>query len=278
VHRSEGAQAPQTMPADIASVRDVLQRLNLLTAEPSAPGASPFKSDAPRSADLEEWGFNRPIREVTLTLVGASSPLVLRIGTDSARSVYYARVGTPTEPGASIYTVAPEIVNVLRLEPSAWRNRTVGDPLPATARVTALKLTDLAENKVLVEHVINANGETTPPARDAKALATVVGALRQLRAKEFVPSGFAEKIFAAGEDRPWRFQLEATVALPGGAGQEITRTLSVLLTERLGGSLQFAGVKEHDVAFSLEQPLVDALWSLAYGARDPGPPAPAKKD
>jgi hypothetical protein len=102
----------------------------------------------------------------------------------------------------------------------------------------------------------------------------VLAALRQLRAKEFLPGGFAEKIFAAGEDRPWRFQLEATIAFPSGPGQELTRTQTLFLTERLGGSQQFAGVKELDVTFALEQSLVDALWSLAYGARDPGPPAP----
>lgn len=266
VHRSDGAQAPQTLPADSAAVRSLLQRLSLLTADT-------FKSDAPTTSDLEEWGFNRPAREITLTFSGNATPLVLRIGTDAARAVHYARVGTATEPGASVYTVNPEIVAELPLVPAAWRNRTIGEPLPPTARIAALKLTDLAENKTLAELAFNAAGEPATPPRDPNAVNAVLAALRHLRAKEFVPGGFAEKIFAAGDDRPWRFQLEATIALPGGAGQELTRTRSFLLTERLGGSLQFAGSKELDVAFSLEQPLVDALWSLAYGARDPGPPA-----
>jgi hypothetical protein len=270
VYRTEGEPAPQTLPADPAIVRAALQRLNLLTAES-------FKSDAPSNNDLEEWGFNRPAREVTLAVTGAAAPLVLRLGTDATRSVYYARVGTATEPGASIYTVGADLVNDLPLAPSAWRNRNVTEPLPAVARITALKLTDVLEKKVLAEHAFDANGQPTAPPRDPKALAAVVSALRQLRAREFVPGGFAERIFAAGEDRTWRFQLEATIALPGSAGQEVTRTFSLLLTERLGGSLQFAGTKELEVAFSLEQPLVDALWSLAYGARDPGPPAPPSK-
>ncbi len=270
VYRTEGEQAPQTMPADPAIVRAVLQRLNLLTAET-------FKSDAPSNNDLEEWGFNRPAREVTLAVAGAAAPLVLRLGTDATRSVYYARVGTPTEPGASIYTVGPDLVQDLPLTPSAWRNRNVTEPLPAVARITALKLTDLLEKKILAEHAFDATGQPAAPPRDPKALATVVAALRQIRAREFVPGGFTERIFAAGEDRTWRYQLEATIALPGSAGQEVARPFSLLLTERLGGSLQFAGAKELDVAFSLEQPLVDALWSLAYGPRDPGPPTPPQK-
>ena len=52
--------------------------------------------------------------------------------------------------------------------------------------------------------------------------------------------------------------------------------LTLYLTERLSGSQQFAGIKALDTVFALEQPFVDALWSLAYGGRDPGP-HPEKK-
>ena len=270
VYRTEGESAPRTMPADPAIVRAALQRLNLLTAES-------FKSDAPSNNDLEEWGFNRPAREVTLAVSGAAAPLVLRLGVDANRSVHYARVGTPTEPGASIYTVASELLNDLPLAPTAWRQRAITEPLPAVARITALKLTDLTDRKVVMELTLDAAGQPTPAPRDAAALATVLTALRQVRAREFVPGGFAERIYAAGEDRPWRFQLEALITQPDGAGQAVNRPLTLLLTERLGGALQFAGVRELDVAFSLEQPLVDALWSLTYGSRDPGPPAPPPK-
>lgn len=266
VHRTGEAQAPQTLPADPAAVRSLLDRLSLLTADT-------FKSDAPTTADLEDWGFNRPLREITLTFSGNTPSVVLRLGTDAARRVTYASVGTANEPGASIYTVDSGFVNELRLTPTVWRNRTIGEFVPATARISALKLTDLAEKKVLAEHTFNAAGEPTTPPRDLTAVTQIVAALRNLKAKQFVPGGFADKVFAAGEERPWRFQLDATIALPGGASAEQTRTRTLLLTERLGGAHQFAGSKELDVIFALEQPVVDALWSLAYGGRDPGPPA-----
>ncbi|MES2693963.1 MAG: DUF4340 domain-containing protein [Verrucomicrobiota bacterium] len=270
VHRSEGTSAPQTLPADPAAIRSLLQRLSLLTADS-------FKSDAPATSDLEEWGFNRPVREITLTFSGGPPPAVLRIGTDSARNVHYARVGTATEPGASVYTVTPSIVGELPLAPAAWRSRLVGEPVPPAARISALKLTDLAENKILAAHTFSATGEATPPPKDLKALLAIVGAVRTLRAREFLPGGFTEKVFAAGDDRPWRFQLETTIALPVGNDQEQTRTTTLLLTERLGGALQYGGSKDLGAVFALEQPFVDALWSLAYGDRDPGPPDSAKK-
>jgi hypothetical protein len=123
---------------------------------------------------------------------------------------------------------------------------------------------------VLFETAFNDAGEPAAPPRDPKAVKDVVTALRALRAKEFVPGGFAERVTAAGDERPWRFQLDATVVAPGSGGLDQSTTKTLVLTERLGGNLQYAGSKELDTVFSLEQPLVDALWSLAYGNRDPG--------
>lgn len=263
VRRGEDG-APQTLPADRAAVQRLLEQLSLLSAKT-------FKSDAPTSADLEEWGFNRPSREITLTLATSATPLVLRIGTDANRSATYARAGTPADAGTSIYQISPEIESELPLSPLAWRDRVVTEPLTATAQISALKLTDLESKQVLFETTFNATGEPSAALRDSKAVKDVVSALRELRAKEFVPGGFAERITAAGDERPWRFQLDATITLPGVAGAEQTRPLTLFLTERLGGTQQFAGSKELNTVFSLEQPLVDALWSLTYGNRDPGP-------
>ena len=270
VLRSEGGQGSQTLPADRGAVQRLLEQLSLLMAEK-------FKSENPTGADLEDWGFNRPLREVTLTVTGSTAPIVLRIGTDANRTTYYARVGTATEPGASIYQVTPEIERELSLSALTFRDRAVAEPLPPSARIAALKLTDLESKAVLFEATFNATGEAAPTPRDPKAAGVIVSALRALRAKEFLPGGFAEKIAVAGAERSWRLQLDATIAVATAGGAEQTSPFSLLLTERLGGSTQFAGSKELNLAFFLEQPLVDALWSLAYGARDPGPRPEPKK-
>ena len=268
VRRGENASGPRTRPADPAAVQRLLNQLTTLSA-------TTFKSDAPTSADLEEWGFNRPAREVGLSLSGSTAPTVLRLGTDASRNVY-ARVGTPTDPGNSIYAVAREILDELALAPTAWRDRAVTEPLPAAARVSALKLTDLDSKQTVYETTFNGPGEPASPPRDPKAVQAVVAAVRTLRAKGYVADGFTERVTAAGDERAWRFQLEATIAVPGGAGAEQTSTLTLFLTERVGGAQQYAGLKELDTVFLLEQPLVDALWTLAYGPRDPGP-QPEKK-
>ncbi len=262
VVRGDGASGPQTLPAERAAVLRLLDQLSLLAAEK-------FQSDAPTSADLEEWGFNRPLREVTLTLAGSAAPLVLRLGTDANRTLLFARAGTPGDPGSSIYQVSRDIERDLDLSPLAWRDRAVSEPLPAAARISSVKITEIESKRVVFEAAIDAAGKPSPAPADPAAFKTLVEALRGLRAKEFVAGGFTERVSAAGEERPWRLLLEAGITLPG-AGQDITSVRPLLLTERLGGSQQFAGAKELDAVFSLEQPLVDALWALTYGPHAPG--------
>jgi hypothetical protein len=46
---------------------------------------------------------------------------------------------------------------------------------------------------------------------------------------------------------------------------------SLWLSERLGGSLQLAGSREAAAVFAIEQPLLDALWTLTRSQRAAGP-------
>ncbi len=273
VRRGEGAQGTQTQPADPVLVQRLLNQLTSLTA-------INFVNDAPSSADLENWGFNRPEREIRLTFGGSASPgtstteLVLRLGTDAQRQVY-ARVGTPTDPGTYIYSVDPEILRELRPEPIAWRHRSVRE-LPANARITALKLTDLTNpEKPLLETTFDATGQPAAPGANPEALGKLVAQLRKLQAAHFVHDAFTEKVTIAGDERPWRYRLDATVSLPGGLSEQAS-TVAWFFTERVGGAQQYAGAREIDAIFEIEQPLIDALWPLTEGARDPGPPAAPK--
>ena len=56
-------QAPQTLPADLPLVQRLIQKLYLLQA-------LKFLRDAPQAIELENWGFNRPEREITLNFAG----------------------------------------------------------------------------------------------------------------------------------------------------------------------------------------------------------------
>ena len=266
VQRSDGPAGPQTIAADRAAVQRLLEQLTLLSA-------TKFESDAPSSAQLESWGFNRPEREITLAVAAtpgaATKPTVLRLGTDSAGGVY-ARVESPSDPGSSVYAVAIDLAKELPVDLNAWRDRTLR-ALPATARISALKLTDLTTQKPLLETTFDANGQPNPAPHDVAAMRDVVAGLRTLRVKRFVQDGFVDKLVVGGDERSWRYQLDATIALPAAGGGEQSSTSTLFLMERTGGAQQLAGSKELNAVFELEQPMVDALWRLTYGPRDPGP-------
>ena len=268
VRRGEDSAGPRSQPADPGAMERLIAQLTGLRAQK-------FQSDAPTSADLEEWGFNRPVREVTLTVSGSPAPVVLRLGTDIRRNVY-ARLGTAAEPGNSIYAVGREILDELPLAPSAWRHRAVIDPLPANARISRLRLTDSTSGEVVAEADFPVQGEPSVAKGNAPALKSAATSLRALRAVRYLPGPFTAQVTAAGDDRPWRYQLQATVAVTAGGGAEQTSTTSILLTERTGGDQQFAGIRELDVMFVPEQGLIDALWTLTHGPRDPGPPPERK--
>lgn len=271
VRRGENAQGPQTQAADPDLVQRLLLQLASLTA-------LRFESDAPSSADLENWGLIRPIREVTLNFSGnttatggANAQPTFRFGTSANREVY-ARVATPTDPGDAIYALPPEILRDLPLDPIAWRHRLVQE-LPATTRIAGLKLTDLVRNQVLLEATLDAAGQPVTPVPAPEALKSLLAQLRKLQARRFVQGNFTERISLGGNELAWRFQLDVTLA-PPAAGAEQTRVTTWFFTER--GPQQLGGSKDIDAIFEIEQPLIDALWPLTEGARDPGPP-PAPK-
>jgi hypothetical protein len=254
--RGGGAQASQTLAADTAAVQRLLGQLETLSAVK-------FQSDAPTNADIEEWGFNRPEREITLTLGGASATqLTLQIGLPTKReNVAYARIaGLP-----SVYAVEPDILRDTSASPLAWRERLL-ETLPASARVTSLTLANVADGSVIYSHKLS-DGETWETALAAEtaprkeAVTTILSQLRSLRAASFPPQdGFPDKVLAAGELRPWKYRLDATISLPGGTGQ--VNTMTLWFAERTGGAEQLAGSKDLGAVFVVEQPLLDALFAL----------------
>ena len=121
IRRGGGGQASQTLSADSAAVQRLLEQLETLSA-------LRFQSDAPTNADIEDWGFNRPEREVALTIGGSpATQLTLQIGLPTKReNIAYARIaGLP-----SVYAVEPDILRDTSASPLAWRERLL-NTLPA---------------------------------------------------------------------------------------------------------------------------------------------------
>ncbi|MBI2814240.1 MAG: hypothetical protein HYX71_08140 [Opitutae bacterium] len=73
--------------------------------------------------------------------------------------------------------------------------------------------------------------------------------------------------------QPWKYQLEVSAIYPGGGGAAQNSTLTLWFTERLGGTVMYAGTADFGgVVFEVTQPMLDAIFALTYSEKqDPGP-------
>ncbi len=276
----EANQAPQTLPADLKLVHRLIQELYQLQA-------LQFLRDAPQAIELENWGFNRPEREITLNFAargtfaggagsaaGTPATATVLIGVASEREGRaYAKLAN--EP--FIYLVDPKILAETPVTVTYYRDRLLRE-LPEGARITGLTLTDAVSNTEVFGHQL-AGTETwaqvlapEPEARRA-ALTSLLDQLRSLRANRFVLDVFPPTVEIAGEARPWRYKLTVTLSLVGGSGAQTT-SYALFFTARVGGGTQLAGSPDFNVVFEADQKMIDALFALTYGPHDPGPPAP----
>jgi hypothetical protein len=283
-------QAPITVPGDPEVIAELLKKLQLLSARetilPNKQVKYGFLSDAPSAADIEDLGFNRPEREITLNLnTGGglsgkdASVLVLQIGISPDKpGRAFARLTNPP----FIYEILPDILTATPTQARAYHVRQLRD-LPAGAQITSVSLVDLGNDTSLYVRKLNEGDKNwdavlaAEPEAARPALTGLLGQLRQLRAQSFAADTFTpDHAESPKSTHPWRFRLDYTIAFNGGDAAQVTSS-SLLLTERLGGAVQLAGTADFGgVVFNLTQEMIDALSALIYAKQnDPGPPPAA---
>jgi hypothetical protein len=274
-------QAPQTFPAELPLVQRLIEKLQSLQA-------LKFLRDAPQNIELENWGFNRPEREITLNFstkgafagggAAAAMPasVTLLIGVASEReSLAYAKLAN--EP--FVYLVDPDILRQSPVAVRYYRSRLLRE-LPAGARITGLTLMETAPKTVLYSRRL-ADGESwnqavaAEPEAKRTALLAILDQLGNLRARSFVLDSFPPSVEVGGEARPWKYALDAAISLVGGTGGQ-TDAITLFFTERTGGGTQFAGAPGFNVVFEADQKLLDALFTLTHSPHDPEAAAPAQ--
>jgi hypothetical protein len=274
--RRDQTNGAATIPAD----REVVERLLVHLQALSAREPDGFVTDAPGAPDLESWGLATPRqadRVITVNLTGgpegAPESLTLLLG--AARDgLVYAKLAAQD----SVFLVDPLILRATPVVPRVYRERLLRD-LPAGARLTAIVLRKTADGSTIYERTLEGS-ETweqalaNEPEARRTALLSLRDQLRTLRAQAFVLDTFPPTIPVNGEETVWSYRLDATLSLVGGDGGQAT-TSSLYFSERLGGSTQLVGSPDLQggVVFEATQTLLDALWTLIYGPRDPGPPA-----
>lgn len=280
-------QAPLPIAADPGVVAGLLKKLDELAAREARPGSPKFLSDAPAATDLETWGFNRPERVITLRLGHGGGPT----GKDAYSLTLEVGV-SPDKPGEAfarvtnapfVYQILPDILDAAPALARHYRLRLLRQ-LPKEAHLTSLKLTTLPAHSLVVEAANEtaltpeslATAKTSEAAR--KVLAGLLTQLTTLQARAFTAGQFTpDHADTPLGSQPWKHALEITTVFPGGSGAAQTSTLTLLLTERLGGTTMFAGTADFGgVVFEVTPEMLDAIFALTYtGQPDPGPPQAA---
>ena len=288
--RAPGQAPVIASAADTPLLVDLLKKIRLLSARetvlPNGQVRYGFLSDAPSAADTENYGFNRPEREITLGLNTGGGPG----GKDPSTQVLQIGV-SPDQPGKAfarltnpsfVYEILPDIIEETPASALHYRERLLRK-LPDGAIVTSLAVVDLATGKPLYSQKLKEGDKNweaalaVEPEPIRKPIASILEQLRELRVQQFTASTFSpDHADTPQGPRPWHYRLDYTIAFNGGGAAQSTPG-SLLLTERLGGMTQLAGSADFGgVVFSITQELLDALFPLTYsGPHDPGPVAPA---
>ena len=257
VLESNGENEIQPYRADPAIMDSLLKNLSTLRA-------SGFTADAPTASDNENYGFNNPLRIVTLSF-SVGDPLTLMLAhPEGIEDVLYAK----TNLADFIFKVERyTTLRMIPLDTPYYRNRLL-DILPAAARVSALKLTNLEKNEAIFDYTLgqeNMSWDDLIEEFDTEhgdQIRVLLGAIRRFEVKSYLIDSYAEAYpIDAEKSVPWLFQLSAIIQLPGGE-TERTETREYVLTERLSGTVQVAGSKRHNTIFKIPQPLIDAIYEL----------------
>ncbi len=264
VLESKGENEIQPYRADPAIMDSLLKDLSTLRA-------SGFTADAPTASDNESYGFNNPRRVVTLSF-SEGDPLTLMLAHPEGREdVLYAKTNLAdfifkVERRATLHMIPPNA--------PYYRNRLL-DILPAAARISALKLTNLEKNEAIFDYILgqeNISWGSLIEEFDTEhgdQIRVLLEAIRRFEVKSYLIDNYAEAYpIGAEKSVPWLFQLSATIQLPGGETDR-TETREYVLTERLSGTVQVAGSKQYNTIFEIPQPLIDALYELTDDMKIP---------
>ena len=257
VLESRGGNEIQPYRADPAIMDSLIKDLSNLRAKG-------FAADAPSTSDIESYGFNNPRRIVTLSF-SEGDPLTLMLAyPENSKGALYAK----TNLADFIFKVERSAtLRMIPLNTPYYRNRIL-DMLPAAARISALKLTNLQNDEAIFNYTPgqeNISWENLIEELDAdrgEQIRILLGAIRKFEVKSYLLDSYAEAYPVDTEKSlPWLFQLSATIQLPGDETDR-TETREYVFTDRLSGTVQVAGSKQYNTIFEIPQPLLDALYEL----------------
>jgi hypothetical protein len=235
----------QSLPADPGVVQTLIERLTRLEAVA-------FATDAPAEADLQRFGLNNPQRTVRIRTERGDQATLLIGNLAADQPLLYCQI----QQAPTVSRVSPLILGDLPLSPLHYRHRVVRT-LPASATIDSIRLIRRADGAVLLDSAVR-NGNGGAP--DAQALAALDAWVRETRAERFLSQPFSDPlILDARRTLRWTHIIEATIRTTGSETAGPLETLRIVLSDRVGGLFQYAGLDSRHPVMNLPLSLIEAL-------------------
>ncbi|OHE74696.1 MAG: hypothetical protein A2007_02955 [Verrucomicrobia bacterium GWC2_42_7] len=237
--------------ADTNIVSELISELNAIRAVS-------FPNDAPSIEDLAKFGFNDPRRTIRIQ---ADKEIIFDItGIDNSpqQELYVKLKSCPF-----VFAVDTQVLAAFKLNALYYRNRIVLQQ-PDNAKIESVCLTEIFSGKTIFEKSIANSKEgwddilSSMPEEQNNGLCSLMSALLKVEAKDYIRTDYSDA-FSLDRTTAVKWDYKLSFSVTNSPLDAKPTPIVIMLTKRLGGSTQFAGLPSQNVIFSLKQNLIDAL-------------------
>ena len=226
----------KSIKADTQQIENLIETLASLRA-------TDFFSDNPSQSELETYGFENPLMQITC-LDKAIELLTLKV-IDHPINKDLLLAKTKTNP--TIYSIDRALFDQnFKAIPLYYKNKTL-EELPLSATIENLSITDLASNQTLVSF---STLESTELSEDLRKL---IANLKRFKVNRYLNEAFSNTL----QSENWRYKLAFELLLPGDSEDKLEERI-YYFKPRASGNKQIGGSVKHGLTFE-NNPLFSEL-------------------
>jgi hypothetical protein len=252
-----------TNDGDLESLPAEPQAIDNLNTVIASLEAVRFINEAPGSADVERYGLTEPQRRITLrSNTGDAIELTIGYNAPEATLLY-----ATTNRSAAVFQLRPHVLAEFPVNAHHYQELTIRSRRD-DEQIAQWRLSDRTTEALLLDSSME-----WPAQLDSDRRQPWLEWLAAPRYDRILSLPFTTPLRVSEErEMDWRYLLEIDYRGPA----ESTATLRLLLTERLGGGLQYLAAEGGDVVGLLPGEWIDMLDPLL--AEFPGEPTSAPPD
>ncbi len=234
-----------------------------------------FVMDAPTQEDLNRFGLNSPIQEITILNPGEQTLLIGGLAGEDG--LYAQKKGEPF-----VYKIPDMLLDWITSDPLFYRDRVL-QKLPSGAHIQSISWGEADSDTHKVQWLFNGQDTSSEKEKEESPLKNrTAQLLRDMEVDRYISETFTKELRTGAQIIPWTQKLSITWSLRGGSDtNQVSRTF--YFSPKAQNGVQYGGSPELDVVFTLTPVWVELLESLQdhYTPVEPqfgAPPGEAPRD